>query len=213
MSVYDIPLKSVDGQDNFLNQFKGKVSLFINVTGDCGNAPQFVIIETLYKKYKDQGFEVIAIPTNDYCGVGSKTNLTYGDHVYGTGDAVEAQAWAKEIFNVTYPFAELVESNPGPEELIEGLPSKYGQVTPHEIFAELGQQAASLNSTGVMMHGNFEKYLVGKDGKLIKHYANNRLLSYNYDKAIADNLPIKNLVPGDEAYAEICKDIEAALAS
>jgi len=39
-SVFDIPIRSVDGKENFLNQFKGKVLLFVNTTGHCGNAPQ-----------------------------------------------------------------------------------------------------------------------------------------------------------------------------
>jgi glutathione peroxidase len=93
MSIYDIELKSSDGEPGFLNNFKGKVSLVINVTGDCGNAPQYAVIETLYKKYKSKGFEVIAVPTNDYCGLG----LTYGEHVYGTEDAKAAEKFAKDL--------------------------------------------------------------------------------------------------------------------
>ena len=196
MSIYDIAIKSVDGQDNFLENFKGKVSLIINVTGDCGNAPQYGVIETLYKKYKDQGFEVIAIPTNDYCGTG----LTYGEHVYGTDSAESAKIFAEEKYGVTYSFTELVESNPAEGDIIPGLPSKFGKVTPHDLYKVLGEESKKLNFQD-KMGGNFEKYLISKDGKLLKHYANGALLNY------AHNVP-----KADIAYIEICKDIESALA-
>lgn len=203
MSIYDINIKSVDGEDNFLNQFKGKVSLIVNVTGDCGNAPQYGVLETIYRKYKDQGFEIIAVPTNDFCGVG----LTYGEHAYGTDGAPEAKQFAQDEFNVTYQFTEMVESNPAEANLIPGLPSKYGKVTPHELFKQLVN-----NSDMSLMGGNFEKYLVNKEGKVVNHYANSHLLNYNYDSYVkgSDRDPG---IPADEAYANICKDIEAAIAA
>lgn len=203
MSIYDISIKSADGEENFLDQFKGKVSLIVNVTGDCGNAPQYGILETLYRKYNDQGFEIIAVPTNDFCGAG----LTYGEHEYGMGDAQAAKEFAEETFNVTYPFTELVESNPTEKDLIEGLPSKYGKVTAHELFKELTE--ANANS---LMGGNFEKYLIAKDGTFVKHYPNNYLLNYNYSTWTPGSDRERG-IPADEAYAMICKDIEAALAA
>ena len=85
MSIYDVKIKSWDGSDkDFLNKYKGKVTLFINVTGDCGNAPQYGIIESIYRKYKDKGFEVVAIPTNEYCGSG----ITYGEFECGIKDEI-----------------------------------------------------------------------------------------------------------------------------
>jgi glutathione peroxidase len=202
MSIYDIAIKSIDGEENFLDQFKGKVSLIVNVTGDCGNAPQYGILETMYRKYKDQGFEIIAVPTNDFCGVG----LTYGEHAYGTDGAPEAKQFAEDEFNVTYPFTEMVESNPAKADLIPGLPSKHGKVTPHELFKNLVD-----GSDKALMGGNFEKYLVGKDGKVIKRYPNNYLLNYNYDSWV-EGSDRERGIPADEAYLAICNDIESALA-
>lgn len=202
MSIYDIAIKSVEGKENFLDGFKGKVTLITNVTGDCGNAPQFGILETIYRKYKDQGFEIIAVPTNDFCGVG----LTYGDHAYGTDGAPEAKKFAEDEFNVTYSFTEMVESNPAEGELIKGLPSKFGKVTPHELFVRLTEE-----SDGALMGGNFEKYLVGKDGKVINHYENSSLVNYNYDSYVEGSDRGRGR-PGEEAYIAICNDIEKALA-
>jgi glutathione peroxidase len=199
MSIYDISIKSAEGEENFLDQFKGKVCLITNTTGDCGNAPQYGVLETIYRKYKDKGFEIIAVPTNDYCGVG----LTNGDHVYGTEDGLATKQWSEDTFNTTYPFTEMVESNPSPLELIPGLESKYGKVESHKLFTEL-------TKNGSKMGGNFEKYLVGKDGKLIKHYGNHMLLDYNYEKN-KDNPEGTHFVSGEVAYTQICKDIEEAL--
>ena len=204
MSVYDVKIKSADQEEDFLNNYKGKVTLIINVTGDCGNAPQYGVIETIYRKYKDKGFEVIAIPTNDYCGVG----LTYGDHVYGTDTAESAREFAKTNYGVTYKFTELIESNPCEDELIPGLPSKHGKVTPHEVYnvlckmsEELWKKDPTSADGGGTLGGNFEKYLVGKDGKLLKNYDNGALLNYSEKAGRADL-----------AYIRICNDIENALA-
>lgn len=202
MSIYDIPISSAEGETNFLSKFKGKVSLVVNVTGDCGNAPQYGILETIYNKYKDKGFEIIAVPTNDYCGAG----LTYGEHVYGTTGAIETKSFAENTFNVTYSFTELVESNPDPQDLIEGLPSKYGKVKPHELFKTLG------DVSGEYMGGNFEKYLIGKNGEFISHYHNGTLLDYNHDRYVEGKRD-EDYITGEEAYKMICKDIELALAS
>lgn len=209
-NFYDIPLKSADGEENFLDQFKGKVTLVINVTGDCGNAPQYGVIEEIYKQYKDDGFEVLAIPTNDYCG----PNLTYGEHVYGCENALGAREYGQKNYGVTYKFAELVESNPGPGDIIPGLPSKFGSVTPHIVYKWLCQKADENGyKHGDYMYGNFEKYLVDRNGQLINHYKNGALLDQNLENRNLGIIP--DGVGADSAEVErarICQDIEEALA-
>jgi glutathione peroxidase len=210
MSIYDISLKSWDDKENILSSYKGKVTLITNVTGDCGNAPQFSVIETLYKKYKNDGFEVLAIPTNDYCGA----NLTYGEHVHGTEDASGAKAFAENLYNVTYNFSELVSSNPTPEEVIPGLASKYGQNPVHEVYQEIfNQMAESEYSNKKYMFGNFEKFLFDKNGKLIKHYSNGSFLNQNYENYLMGLSDKPNADRADKEYMQICSDIEMALAS
>lgn len=188
-SIYDIPVKSWDGQEDFLSQFKGKVSLLINTTADCGNAPQFAIIEKLYQTYKDQGFEVIAVPTNQYCG----PKVTYGKWEVGIASAEDSKVFAEEEYGTTYSFSELLVSKPGP-----GAPKGLvdGEV-PHELFEELTGQ-----SQGNLMFGNFEKFLINRDGFVVKRYPNGSLLDY----AIENGVP-----PAEEAYTMIAEDIEAAL--
>jgi glutathione peroxidase len=206
-NFYEIPLKSADGEENFLDQFKGKVTLVINVTGDCGNAPQYGVIEEIYQTYKDLGFEVIAIPTNDYCG----PNLTYGEHVYGCETATEARDFGQKQYGTTYKFSELVESNPAPGEIIPGLPSKYGKVTPHPVYQWLCHQTIVKNiGHGNFMYGNFEKYLVDKNGNLINHYINGALLDQNWENRMAGRTQ-DGADRADVEKERMCKDIEQAL--
>ena len=67
-SIYDIPLNSAEEAPNFLDQFKGKVTLIVNTTVGCGNANQMEILQRLQETYGGDDFQVVAIPTNDYCG-------------------------------------------------------------------------------------------------------------------------------------------------
>ena len=207
-SIYDVPIRSWDGtEDNFLEQYKGKVCLVINVTADCGNAPQYGIIEEIYQKYKDQGFEVIAVPTNDYCGPG----ITYGKWVDGIEDAKQAKDYAEDVYDVTYKFTELVTSRPSSEWSGKLKP---GQTT-HPIYEEL----TKLKDGEVYeMGGNFEKFIVGRDGKVACVLPNYTLLDYARINFLKGNLKaggeLAHKLPMDSAdsYAKICNEIEKALA-
>ena len=206
-SFYDIPLKSADGEDKFLDQFKNKVTLVINVTGHCGNAPQYGVIEGIYQTYKDNGFEVLAVPTNDYCG----PNLTYGEHVYGCENALGARKFGQEEYGVTYKFSELVESNPGPGDIIPGLPSKYGKVKPHLIYKWLSQKCKEKNLLGgIYMHGNFEKYLIDKNGNLANYFSNGALLNQNFENR-KNGLSKDGADSAEVEMKKICAEIEKEL--
>ena len=208
MSIYDVPLKSWDGKQDILSNYKGKVTLIVNVTGDCGNAPQFGVIETLYKKYKDKGFEVLAVPTNDYCGA----NLTYGEHVHGNENAAGAKTFAENLYDVTYGFSELIASSPSPEDIIPGLASKHGQNPVHDLYKEIfNQMAESEYSSITYMYGNFEKYLIDKNGNLFKYYSNGSLLNQNYENHLLGLHDNAHADKADEKYMLICSDIEEAL--
>ena len=66
MSVYDFTVKSQAGEDVSLEQFKGKVLLIVNTATHCGFTPQYNGLEALYKKYKEQGFEILDFPCNQF---------------------------------------------------------------------------------------------------------------------------------------------------
>lgn len=227
-SIYDIPMKSYDGTDGFLNRFKGKVSLVINVTGECGNAPEYGVIENLYREYANRGFEVIAIPTNEYCGPG----ITYNEWEAGLSCALDAKTYAEEKYDVTYQFSELVKSKPGVQASPEFMEKEYpgrnvefpkqlsdGE-SPHEVYQEITSQIAEINKTlpnnnlrqGEYMFGNFEKYLVDKNGYVVKWYHNGTLMPYANEKDSFSEFGFKIGTVGEE-YEALCHDIEALLAA
>ena len=207
-SIYDIAIKSWDGSDpDILNNYRGKVCLIINVTADCGNAPQYGIIEQIYQKYKDQGFEVIAIPTNDYCGPG----VTYGKWEGGISEAKQAKDYAEDVYDVTYQFTELVTSLPSDEWSGKLKP---GQTT-HPIYQELTRLK---DDEVYQMGGNFEKFLVGRDGKVACVFPNYTLLDYARVNFVGGNLKAggetahKLPMTSEDSYQKICIEIEKALA-
>lgn len=197
-SLYDIKVKSWDGREDFLSQYKGKVSLLFDCTGACGNDPQFPIIEKIYQTYKDQGFAAIAIPVSEY----SCQGVAYGKFADGLECGEDARNFAVETYGVTYDFSEKVFSDPAPD-WVKQLPE--GE-EPHDIFKFIINSLHPNIDRGVMS-GNFEKYLIDKNGKVVKAYHNGALLDYCYEKNEG-----KCCGTSEEEYARICSDIEKLLA-
>lgn len=261
-SLYDIPLKSWDGKENMLKDYKGKVTLIINVTTNCGNAPEYRLIESIYQKYKNKGFEVLAVPANEYCG----DAIVYDSFKNGISCANDARNYAINNHKVTYNFSDLIYSNPYPpveEEIMEKYYPNRSEVfprqlpenqTPHPIYQafheiienKLGTYKCScfeLESNkengfcthGSYMGGNFEKYLIDKNGQFVAHYRNGSLmprlgeeeyakkmmsiyvdeedLSKRYLKEDFDNsiLTYGRILYGEEEYNRLCSDIEGLL--
>jgi glutathione peroxidase len=68
MSVHDFQVKTIDGKDVSLSQYKGKALLIVNTASECGYTPQYKGLEALYQEYKAKGVEVLAFPSNDFGG-------------------------------------------------------------------------------------------------------------------------------------------------
>jgi glutathione peroxidase len=94
-TVHEFEMKSIDGKPVSLSAYKGKVVLFVNVASKCGYTPQYSGLESLYKKFKDQGFVIVGVPANNF-----------GSQEPGT-DAEIAQ-FCSRTYNVTFPMLSKV---------------------------------------------------------------------------------------------------------
>lgn len=97
-SVYDIPLKDIDGKSTSLEPYKGKVLLIVNVASKCGLTPQYGALENLYLKYKDKGLVVLGFPCNQFGG-------------QEPGSNEEIKEFCSNNFQVTFPMFDKLDVN------------------------------------------------------------------------------------------------------
>jgi len=248
-SIYDIPLLSAEETPNFLDQFKGKVTLLANTTVGCGNANQMEVLQWLQDKYQDQGFEIIAVPTNDFCGPG----VTKGKWAQGITCGTDSKAYGEDVYGTTFQYSEMVTSMPNrlaneysehkKEPGVNGLGQPIGET--HDMYKEIANQMIELSKiqntinnevpeggflspwlnkgfyNGELMGGNFEKYLIDKDGYVVKHFSCTTL-NYDVEKTLKEDLIEKGMRVGmgkgrtpevfNEEYAFVCKEIEKLIA-
>jgi glutathione peroxidase-family protein len=191
-SVYDIPIKSVDGEDNFLEKFKGKVLMFVNTTGHCGNATQWPIIEDIASHFDTEDFQVIYVPTNDFCG-----SVTFGEYKNGLKDGKHSQKYAYETYGIEGNFTELVSSRnefwSDKNDVWDGENVQWKnedngafprvQVPRSDLYTFLtGREEDTLG-------GNFHKFIVNKKGLPVAHFMNHTLINYNNAELQSINKP------------------------
>ena len=97
-SIYDIPLKDIDGNSTSLKPYQGKVLLIVNVASKCGFTPQYTALEAVYKKYQDQGLVIVGFPCNQF-----------GQQEPGT-DA-EIKQFCTSKYDVTFPMFDKIDVN------------------------------------------------------------------------------------------------------
>ena len=97
-SLYDIPLKDIDGKDTSLRAYEGKVVLVVNVASKCGLTPQYEALEATYRKYKDQGLVVLGFPCNQFNGQEPGTNE-------------EIKEFCSSKYDVTFPMFDKLNVN------------------------------------------------------------------------------------------------------
>ncbi len=97
-SIYDIPLKDINGNSTSLKPYQGKVMLIVNVASKCGFTPQYKALEALYRKYKDQGLVVLGFPCNQFA------------HQEPGTDA-EIKQFCTSKYDVTFPMFDKIEVN------------------------------------------------------------------------------------------------------
>jgi len=97
-SIYDIPLKDIDGNATSLKPYQGKVLLIVNVASKCGFTPQYAALEAIYKKYKNQGLVVLGFPCNQFAHQEPGTDL-------------EIKQFCTSKYDVTFPMFDKIEVN------------------------------------------------------------------------------------------------------
>ena len=99
-SLYDVPLKDIDGKETSLAPYKGDVMLVVNVASKCGTTPQYAALEKNFEKYKDQGFVVLAFPCNQFAS-------------QEPGDGTQIKQFCHGTYGVTFPLFDKLEVNGG----------------------------------------------------------------------------------------------------
>ncbi|MBU3072458.1 glutathione peroxidase [Clostridium estertheticum] len=96
MTIYDFKFKTIDGEDETLNQFKGKVLLIVNTASKCGFTPQYKDLQKLYEKHNAEGFEILGFPSNEFAKQEPANNQ-------------EVKQFCEINFGVTFPLSEKVQ--------------------------------------------------------------------------------------------------------
>lgn len=155
-----IPLSRIDGSADSLANHKGKVLLVVNVASKCGLTPQYEGLEKLYRDKRDAGFEVLGFPANDF---GAQE----------PGSHEEIMEFCSANYGVTFPlFAKADVTGAGKQPLYAALtaavPEKQG---PAAEFRDRLKGYGMTPTEDPEVLWNFEKFLIGKDGKVVARFA------------------------------------------
>jgi glutathione peroxidase len=142
MSLYDIPIKTLHGEDSSLGEHKGKALLLVNVASKCGLTPQYTALEAIHEQYQDRGFEVLGFPCNQFMG-------------QEPGTAEEIESFCSTTYGVTFPLFEKIEVNG------DGR---------HPLYAELTKASDGGGHSGDI-RWNFEKFLVSPTGEVVARFS------------------------------------------
>ena len=140
MSIYDIPINSIDGNEINLNEYKGKFILFVNVASNCGFTRQYKDLQNLYNENSDK-LVVIGVPCNQF---GAQE----------PGSEEQISIFCSEKYEVTFPMTEKIT--------VRGS-------NQHQLYKWLtSKEFNGRKSSSVKL--NFQKYLVDKEGNLIDYW-------------------------------------------
>jgi glutathione peroxidase len=140
--IYDFTVTTLDGRRLSLGEYRGKALLIVNVASRCGFTPQYTGLEALYRQHKARGFAVLGFPCDQF---GHQE----------PGDAAEIRQFCSREYDVTFPlFAKIEVNGPGADPLWTWLKRA---------------RRGLLGSSAIKW--NFTKFLVGRDGAVLRRYA------------------------------------------
>jgi glutathione peroxidase len=141
-TLHDFSANSLDGKKIDLKQYQGKVVLVVNTASKCGLTPQYAGLEALHEKYGARGLAVLGFPCNQFAG-------------QEPGDADAIGDFCQKNYGVSFQMFDKIEVN---------------GAGAHPLYKWLTQAAPGLLGLEAIKW-NFTKFLVGRDGKVVKRYA------------------------------------------
>ena len=159
-SIWDFSATTIQGKNVALDQYRGKVLLIVNTASQCGFTPQFEGLEKLWERYRDEGLVVLGFPSNEFGG-------------QDPGENGEIASFCQINYGVSFPMMGKVKVN-GAEA--------------HPLWKWLTHEAPGLLGTEAVKW-NFTKFLIGRDGRVLKRYAPNTepaAIAADIEKALAE---------------------------
>ena len=158
-SLYDVPLKRIDGTPGSLANYGGKVLLVVNVASKCGLTPQYKGLESLYQDKRASGLEVLGFPANNFRG-------------QEPGSDAEISDFCSTTYDVHFPLFSKIsvlgkDQHPLYARLTAAQPTAIGDGPFRERLKGYGMNAE--NPTDVLW--NFEKFLVSRKGEVVGRFA------------------------------------------
>ena len=141
MEFYDLSAIKMNGSKVSMEEYRGKVVFVVNTASKCGLTPQFTELEELYNEYKDNGFEVLGFPCNQFAKQDPGSNKEIGE-------------FCLRNYGVSFTMFEKIDVN--------------GQNT-HPIYTFLKNEAGGLIGSDIKW--NFTKFLIDSEGNVIKRYS------------------------------------------
>jgi glutathione peroxidase len=143
-TVHDISARTIEGRDRKLSAYRGKVLLVVNTASQCGFTPQYTGLEQLQQQFGKRGFSVLGFPCNQF---GAQE----------PGSEKEIARFCETSFGVTFPMFAKVDVN---------------GANAHPLFVHLKSAAPGVLGSEAIKW-NFTKFLVNRDGVVVKRYAPN----------------------------------------
>jgi glutathione peroxidase len=158
-SVYNIPVKTIHGDETTLNQFENKVLLIVNVASKCGLTPQYEGLQKLYNAKKSEGLEILGFPANNFL-----------EQEPGTNE--EIQEFCSIHYQVDFPLFSKIsvagsDIHPLYQALTHAIPERIGE---GPWWKDLVDYGLTPNNPPEVLW-NFEKFLVNKNGEVIARFA------------------------------------------
>lgn len=164
MSIYDIKLKDIDGDEVDLNQFKGKVMIIANTASKCGFTPQYKDLEKIYNQYQEKELVILGAPCDQFA-----------DQEFNTND--EVKSFCELNYGVTFPLLEKMDvrghsAHPLFKYLTEKAPFKGFDHTQasHKMLEKVLEEKFPEMLYGDSIKWNFTKFLIDQEGNVVKRF-------------------------------------------